>query len=70
MAVPAQPRIYHITHVDNLAGIVADGALWSDAVMVARGGPTTMIGMSDIKRRRLEELRVTCYPDNFVGLPH
>lgn len=67
VTVPAQPRIYHITHVDNLAGVVADGALWSDAVMVARGGPTTMIGMSDIKRRRLQELRVTCYPDNFVG---
>lgn len=67
MTAPAQPRIYHITHVDNLAGIVTDGALLSDSVMVARRGPTTMIGMSDIKRRRLQELRVTCYPDNFVG---
>jgi hypothetical protein len=67
MAVPAQPLIYHITHVDNLANIVADRALWFDAVMVDRGGPTTMIGMSDIKRRRLQELRVTCYPDSFVG---
>jgi hypothetical protein len=67
VTVPAQPRIYHITHVDNLAGIVTDGALWSDAVMVARGGPTTTLGMSDLKRRRLQELRVTCYPDDFVG---
>jgi hypothetical protein len=67
VTVPAQPRIYHITHVDNLAGIVADRALWSDAMMVDRGGPKTMIGMSDIKRRRLQELHVTCYPDNFVG---
>jgi hypothetical protein len=67
VTVPARPRIYHITHVDNLAQIVADGALWTDAVMFARGGPTTVIGMNDIKRRRLEELPVSCYPDNFVG---
>lgn len=26
------PLIYHITHVTNLAGIVAAGGLWSDAV--------------------------------------
>lgn len=67
MSVPERPRIYHITHVDNIAQIVADRALCSDAVMVARGGPTAAIGMSTIKRRRLEELRVKCYPDHFVG---
>lgn len=67
MSVPARPRIYHITHVDNIAQIVADRALWSDAVMVARGGPAAAIGMSTIKRRRLEELRVKCYPNDFVG---
>jgi len=67
VTVPAQPRIYHITHVDNLAQMVGEGALWSDAVMVPRGGPAAAIGMSDIKRRRLEQLRVKCFPDNFVG---
>jgi hypothetical protein len=67
MSVPDRPRIYHITHLDNIAEIVADGALWSDAVMVARGGPAAAIGMSSIKRRRLEELRVKCFPDDFVG---
>jgi ssDNA thymidine ADP-ribosyltransferase, DarT len=67
MAVPERPRIYHITHVDNIPQIVADGAIWSDAVMVARGGPAAAIGMSTIKRRRLEELRVKCYPEDFVG---
>lgn len=25
--VPAQPKIYHITHVDNLAAIVTKGTL-------------------------------------------
>jgi hypothetical protein len=67
MSVPDRPRLYHITHVDNLAEIVADHALWSDAVMAARGGPAAAIGMSTIKRRRLEELRVKCFPDQYVG---
>ena len=52
MPVPAHPKIYHIVHVDNLASIVADGCLWSDAVMVQRQGGT-VIGMGSIKQRRL-----------------
>ena len=52
---PAHPKLYHITHVDNLADIVADGMLVSDAAMIARGGPVQAIGMSAIKRRRAEE---------------
>jgi hypothetical protein len=67
VAVPERPRIYHITHVDNLSRVLEDERLASDAVMVARGGPTVAIGMSSIKRRRLEELRVKCYPETFVG---
>jgi hypothetical protein len=67
MPVPETPSIYHITHVDNLAQIVADGALWSDAIIVARGGPATTIGMTTIKRRRLYELPVKCYPEHRVG---
>jgi hypothetical protein len=50
---PASPRIYHITHVDNLPAIVAHGCLISDAAMIARGGPKAPIGMSNIKKRRL-----------------
>ncbi len=30
MTVPAQPKLYHIVHVDRLRSIVADGHLWSD----------------------------------------
>lgn len=67
VSVPPAPSIYHITHVSNLAQIVEDGALLSDAVMVARGGPATTIGMSTIKLRRLTELRVKCHPEDFVG---
>jgi hypothetical protein len=67
VSIPAEPSIYHITHVNNIARIDSDGVLWSDAVMVVRGGPITAVGMSNIKRRRLEELRVKCNPEDFVG---
>ena len=56
-----QPKIYHITHVDNLAAIVTEGVLVSDATMLVRGGPAVPIGMSAIKRRRIEEIRVWCH---------
>lgn len=63
---PARPKLYHITHVDNLRDIVADGLL-SDADMIARGGPPRAIGMSGIKRRRVEELEVDRHPGTRVG---
>ena len=64
---PARPKIYHITHVENLAGIIADGGLVSDAEMIARGGPAAAIGMSSIKRRRVEQLELDCHPGTMVG---
>jgi hypothetical protein len=64
---PTRPKIYHITHVDNLARIIADAGLVSDRVIMTRGGPAQMIGMSTIKRRRIEELRVDCHPGTRVG---
>ena len=66
MTVPAQPKLYHITHVDNLPDILAAGGLWSDAAMIAQGGPTASIGMSNIKQRRLG-LPVKCHPGDHVG---
>jgi hypothetical protein len=66
-SVPENPRIYHITHVENLPAIIAGGGLVSDARMIARGGPAAAIGMSDIKRRRVEELEVSCHPGTKVG---
>jgi hypothetical protein len=64
--MPAQPRIYHITHVDNLPGIIADGRLVSDALRIATGKANTNIGMSSIKQRRLVK-PVPCHPGTFVG---
>jgi hypothetical protein len=67
MPPPAQPKIYHIVHIDRLSSITADRCLWSDAEMIRRQTTGTTIGMTDIKRRRLNELVLTSYPDLKVG---
>lgn len=56
--VPEKILIYHITDVENLAGILADGGLHSDAVMVKR--KPEIIGYDHIKKRRLKEIPVPC----------
>lgn len=63
---PASPKLYHITHVDNLPSIVRDGCIWSDAELIARGGPNASIGMASIKQRRLQ-LPIKCFADDWVG---
>jgi len=64
--VPDRPKIYHITHIRNLPGMV-DRVLWSDAERICQGLDCTVAGMSEIKRRRLEELEVGCYAGAKVG---
>lgn len=66
MPVPQRPKIYHITHINNLPSVV-DAVLWSDADRVRQGLNCEVIGMNEIKRRRLEELNVDCHPDTKVG---
>ena len=66
MPPPAEPKIYHIVHVDRLASIVADGGLWSDAALQRRARPGTTIGMSHIKQRRLT-YRLNSRPGLRVG---
>ncbi len=63
---PATPRIYHITHVNNLAAIVSHGRLICDTAIIARGGPAETIGMGTIKQRRLS-LPVSCHTGLNVG---
>jgi hypothetical protein len=63
---PAQPKIYHITHVENLPSILQAGGLWSDVVMLERGGPTASIGMGSIKQRRMS-LPLKCHQGDNVG---
>jgi hypothetical protein len=64
---PQNPKIYHIVHIDRLPSILAEGGLLSDAEMAIRPGNGTVIGMSDIKRRRLTELTLTSHPGLNVG---
>lgn len=64
---PRRPKLYHITHVENMASIVQEGRLCCDREMVARGGPTRAIGMSTIKRRRIEKIEVNVHPGSKVG---
>lgn len=66
MAVPTQPKIYHIIHVDRLPSIITDGCLWCDAEIIQRNLPGTIIGMAKIKQRRLQ-IPLNSYPDLHVG---
>jgi hypothetical protein len=67
MPIPAKPKIYHIVHVDRLPSIIADGGLCCDAEVSRRSLRGTAIGMSEIKRRRLQDLTLTSHPDLHVG---
>ncbi len=67
MQIPAEPKIYHIVHVDRLPSIIADDWLWCDAEIVRRSPPGTTIGMNGIKQRRLNELTLNSRPDLLVG---
>lgn len=66
MPIPAQPKIYHILHVDRLPSVLADGELWSDAMVLQRASPGTTIGMGNIKLRRLESA-LSSHPKLTVG---
>jgi len=45
-------RLFHITHVANLPGIIAAGGLWCDAMCAARGATVVGIAHQHIKDRR------------------
>ncbi len=64
---PAQPKVYHVTHIDNLASIVAAGCIEADGRRIRQGGGQTSIGMTEIKRRRLFEIDVHCHQNTRVG---
>ena len=64
--VPAQPKLYHIVHVDRLSSIVGDGFLWSDAEVRRRRSPGTAIGNEAIKERRRKNV-LQSHPGLHVG---
>jgi hypothetical protein len=48
-SVPSSPKIYHITHVDNLPNIAASAGLVLDANRIASRLSCSLVGMSTIK---------------------
>ena len=66
MQVPAEPKIYHIVHVDRLSSIIVENGLWCDAKMAGRSGTGTTIGMNNIKERRSKS-PLSSHPDLHVG---
>ncbi len=63
MKVPANPKIYHITHIDNLESIIADGYLLSDTEMRGQRKPLSIeVGNQRIKERR-KTLRLKSHPE-------
>jgi ssDNA thymidine ADP-ribosyltransferase, DarT len=67
MTDPPNPTwIYHITHINNLGSILTDDGLLSDAEMIKRGGPAVAVGMSEIKKNRLQ-YPVKCHEGDMVG---
>lgn len=67
MPMPTRPKIYHICHVDRLPSILDCKGLFSDAKVLEHALPGTMVGMSNIKQRRLNELRLDSHPTLLVG---
>jgi ssDNA thymidine ADP-ribosyltransferase DarT-like protein len=65
--IPLEPKIYHITHMNNLPRILEAGVLWSDAKRLELGLVCDIVGMSGIKQRRIQELPVPCHPGTKVG---
>ena len=63
---PRRPKIYHITHRENLPKIIATGGLYSDARCERDGQTAACIGLPEIKQRRLN-LPVPCHPGTRVG---
>ena len=63
---PKNIKLYHIVHIDNLASIIKESRLFSDALVIEKGLQNTTIGMNNIKERRLN-LPLTSYPDLKVG---
>lgn len=64
--VPAQPKIYHIVHIDRLPSILQEGYLLSDTEVRKRGIGGTTIGSLEMKNAR-QRKRLTTYTDLTVG---
>lgn len=64
--IPQHPKIYHIVHKNRFQSIIQDGYIFSDAIIRTRNNNLPIIGLADIKARRLNN-HLNCYPDLTVG---
>jgi hypothetical protein len=64
---PPSPKIYHITHLRNLAAMAKAGAIYSDARRLKLNVQCEIVGMSKIKQRRLTQIEVNCHAGTKVG---
>ena len=64
--VPANPQIVHILNVHRLSSVIAEGCLWCDAEVAERELPGTVIGIGQIKQRRMSH-SLPSYPTLKVG---
>lgn len=67
MTIPASPKLYHITHLNNLPAMVECGKIWSDAKRIELGLNCNEIGMSTIKQRRIDQIDIDCHAGLKVG---
>lgn len=64
--IPSNPKIYHIVHKDRLPSILQDGYLFGDKIIRQRDNDLPMIGLQNIKNRRLSNI-LNSYPNLTVG---
>lgn len=66
MIEPLHIPLYHITHIENLPGILAAGGLWCDSEKLKRGVNSINIAHSELKERRMRA-SVPLYPSKKLG---
>jgi len=67
MKPPSHPKIYHITHIENLPSIINAGFLFSDEYRTVNGLKNVNIGMKNLKARRLQKVEVACHSGTTLG---
>lgn len=65
--LPENPKLYHITHINNLDNILKDRMLWSYAKQLKLEKAPEIVGISEIKNRRLNKIEVKCHSGTMVG---
>ncbi len=60
-------RLYHMTHIDNLAGIIDEGGIWSDNDVAKHAPDRVRIGYSSLKEKRRKKPVGPIRPGAFIG---